>query len=346
MSLSVDTKFVYLISHRVRNFKQKNNHLWNFSCPICGDSLKNKSKARGYVFAKGNNLFYSCHNCGASTNLANLLKHIDATLHQEYILERYKSERVSTHSSIVNSIQPVKFQTTSKKHIFEFAEYCDVLPDDHYCIQYLKSRKIPKEHYVNLLFTDKYKDFIDNLIPDHGKEIVNDARLVIPFYDRNKELIAVSGRALETSDSKLRYITVRTDDSKEKLIYGLDRLDFNKEIIVVEGPIDSLFLDNSIASGDGNLALTAQRLIQLGAVKENIILVSDNEPRNREICSLIKKGIDADYRVVIWPNNVAQKDINDMIMAGRTQNQIQSIISNRSSKGAEALLMFNFWKKV
>ena len=57
MSLSVESKYIRLLSHRLRNFKQKKDYVWNFSCPICGDSKKNLLKARGYVYSKGNNLF-------------------------------------------------------------------------------------------------------------------------------------------------------------------------------------------------------------------------------------------------------------------------------------------------
>jgi len=344
MSLSVDVKYVYLISGRVRNFKQKNSYLWNFSCPICGDSQKNKSKARGFVYQKGGNLFYSCHNCGAGTNIANLLKHIDNNLYEEYIFERYKAGNVE-HVASIQKVESVKLDK-KQKQVFDHAEFCDKLPSVHLCIQYLIRRKIPVEHYSNLLFTDNYKKFMDALVPNHGKELLEDARLVIPFYDRYNDILAVTGRSLESGDSKLRYITIRTTDSEDKLIYGLERVNFNKTIRIVEGPIDSLFLDNCVASGDGNLMLAAKRMIELGANKDNLILISDNEPRNREICKLIDKSIKSDFKVVIWPDNIQQKDINDMILAGKPKRMLESIISNRTAKGAEAQLMFNFWKKV
>lgn len=344
MSLSVDVNFVHLISHRVRNFKQKNTYLWNFSCPICGDSQKNKSKARGFVYQKGGSLFYSCHNCGAGTNLANLLKHIDQTIYQEYIFEQYKNESPKQQIQPVR-VESIKLGVTDRQN-YDYAEYCHKLPADHFCIQYLKNRCIPEEHYHNLLYTDRYRDFVDILVPNHGKDFQNDKRLVIPFFDRYNQLIAVSGRAVEAADSKLRYITIRTTESDEKLLYGLDRVDFNKKVKVVEGPLDSLFLENCVASGDGNLMLAAKRLIDLGVDKENIILISDNEPRNKEICKLISKSIESGFRVVIWPNNIIQKDINDMIVAKKPKKTIESIISNRAVKEVEAQLMFNFWKKV
>ena len=100
MSLITDSKFLRLISSRLRNFKQKKDYLWNFSCPLCGDSKKNLSKARGYAFAKGVNLFYSCHNCGVGTNLANLKSQ----------LEKMYDASCTQHSALSTEINALKSQ--------------------------------------------------------------------------------------------------------------------------------------------------------------------------------------------------------------------------------------------
>lgn len=226
--LSIDSKYIRLVSFRLRNFKQKKDYLWNFSCPVCGDSQKNLRKARGYVFQKGTDLFYSCHNCGVGLSLGNLLKHIDPSIHKEYLMERYVSGKTNSRSvaNAVFDISPPKFDKVSKQKVFEHAEWINSLPEGHFCLEYVKNRQIPTKHYDKLLFTASYKKFCDSLMPNHGKQIVDDARLVIPFYDQYDELIAVSGRALETSDKTLRYITIRTNETINKLVYGLDRIDF------------------------------------------------------------------------------------------------------------------------
>lgn len=345
MSLYLDNKYVRLISSRLRNFKQKKDNLYQMSCPICGDSQTNKSKARGYVYARGNNLLYSCHNCGASIGIVNLLKYVDTLLYQEYILEKYKSGESNSKPQMVY-IEPLRFGKVSKQSTFEYAERCDTLSDKHFCIQYLNARKIPKKYFEQFFFTTQYKKFVDILIPDNGKTIVDDARLVIPFYDKNDELIAVSGRALVKSDAKLRYITIRTNNDENKLLYGLNRINFDEKIYIVEGPIDSLFLPNCVASGDGNLHVAAQRLIDLGAKKDNIILISDNESRNKEIVKLIGKSIDNGFKVVIWPENVIGKDINEMLLNGMTNQQLHKIIEDNEMSGIRAKLKYNFWKKV
>jgi transcription elongation factor Elf1 len=343
MSLIIDSKFVRLLSSRLRNFKQKKDYLWNFSCPFCGDSKKNLSKARGYVFAKGNNLFYGCHNCGVGTNVANLVKQVDSSLHQEYTLERYKEGKSNTSNfkATTLNISPPRFDKLAKQKVFEYSEWCDKLPSGHFCLTYLQKRHIPQEYHSKLLFTSKYKQFIDELVPNHGKELIDDARLIIPFYDVYNDLIAVSGRALENSDKTLRYITIRTVDSDSKLVYGMDMVDLNQTVKIVEGPIDSLFLSNCLASGDANLNLTAKNISAADKV-----LIFDNEPRNKQIVKMMHDAIKSDSCVVIWPDTIQAKDINEMVMSGISPNEIEKIISSNTFKGLRAQMRFVNWKKV
>ena len=344
MSLIIDSKYTKMISYRLRNFKQKKDYLFNFSCPFCGDSATNQRKARGYVYQKGNNLFYMCHNCSAGTNVGNLVKFVDPSLHKEYILERYKNgtQRTKNYKRKAIDIRPPKFDKVEKQKVFDHAEWCNQLPDNHWVIDYIKGRKIPKEHWGRLLFAPKYKQFIDNLVPNHEKQLLDDARLVIPFYDEYNNLIAVSGRALETGDKLIRYVTIRTVDSDKKLLYGLDRVDLSKTVKIVEGPLDSLFLSNCVASADANLFL-ASKSIECASK----VLVFDNEPRNKEVVKLIEDAVNSNQNVVIWPKKLSgKKDINDMILSGMTVNEIEKIISSNTFSGLEAKTNLVYWKKV
>ncbi len=341
--LHVDTKYVRLISGRLRNFKQKNTNLWNFSCPFCGDSQKNKTKARGYVFAKDTSLIYRCHNCGVSTNVGNLIKQVDPTMFKEYSLERYKESATghANNRSFAIDVPQTRFGKVQKQRVFEHAEWISQLPTGHFCLTYVAARKIPLKHYNKFMFTPNYEKFIKDLLPTIDKEISSDARLVIPYYNEFDELIAVTGRALENASERLRYVTVRMNDSKNKLIYGMDRVDLEKTVYIVEGQIDSLFLKNCIASGDSALGATANLFQAM-----NKILVFDNEPRNKEIVKLMENAIKSDHNVVIWPDNMPGKDINEMVMRGMDPLEIQSIIDSNTSRGLQAQLKFNYWKKV
>jgi transcription elongation factor Elf1 len=327
----------------LRNFKQKKDYLWNFSCPICGDSKKNLSKARGYVFQKGTNLFFNCHNCGVGTNLGNLIKQVDPSLHKEYVLERYKSGEsgFSNFKSPAFDIPAPRFDKVAKEKHFEHAEWVSKLPSGHFCIVYCTNRRFLSTMIDTLLFTPNYKKFCDALVPNHGKEITADARLVIPFYDKYNTLIGVSGRALENSDYKLRYVTLRTNESQDKLIYGMDKVNTNELVKIVEGPLDSMFLTNCVGSGDSALIQTA-KLIDA----ENKVLIFDNEPRNKEIVKLMDDAIKLGYNVVIWPDTMEQKDINEMVMAGFSPDEIERIISSNTFTGLRAQMKFISWKKI
>ena len=344
MSLITDSKYLKLISLRLRNFKQKNDYLWNFSCPYCGDSKKHHTKARGYVFQKSNNLFYRCHNCSIGTTVGNLIYHVDQSLHKEYTMERYTDGENgnSNYKKPTFDIPSPRFDKIDKQKVFEHAEFCDKLPQGHFCLTYLEKRKVPKEHLSRLLFTSHYKQFIDALVPNHGKQLVDDARLIIPYYNEYNDLIAVSGRALENSDKTLRYITIRTNENDNKLIYGLDRVDLSKPVKIVEGPLDSLFLDNCVASGDAHLTTVAK---SINAPKK--IIIFDNEPRNKEIVKMIEDAIKSNHNVVIWPNMLTgSKDINEIYLSGIPLDEIESIISRSTFSGLEAQTNFVFWKKI
>lgn len=342
MSLLIDQKYTQLISPRFEKFQRKSDYLYACRCPLCGDSKKNKSKMRGYIYRKGNDLFFKCHNCGAGTSLGNLIKQLDAGLYKEYVMERYKAGESGNNSfKQVTTIAPPRFDKLDTDITYQNAERCDKLPDNHFCIQYLKNRRIPQEYYKLLYYTDNYKQFVSEVYPQVDKEITADKRLVIPFYDQYNSLIALSGRALEVSDYKLRYVTLRTNESEDKLIYGLDRVNTNETVRIVEGPIDSLFLQNCVAAGDANLSLVAK---SISSGKK--VLIFDNEPRNKDIVRMMQDAIKLGHDIVIWPDTIEQKDINEMIMAGRTKDEIESIISSNTFSGLQAQTKFVFWKKV
>ena len=89
------------------------------------------------------------------------------------------------------------------------------------------------------------------------------------------------------------------DDEAPK-IYGLDKINKSKPIYIVEGPFDSLFLENSVAMAGSDLDPRTFGW-------SDYIWVYDNEPRNREIVNRISKSIDRGDKVVIWPHNLQQK---------------------------------------
>ena len=334
MSVFIDRTFLLRMSSKLGRFTQKKTDLYNFRCPICGDSEKNKTKSRGYIFRKQNGYFYMCHNCGISTTFYNFLKQVDENLLKEYQLERYKNPEGHTNH------EKVTFDEFKTKPVFKTSinlPSIESLPDEHHAKVYVKTRMIPEEQYSNLYFAEDFKKFVNELGIE--KELnEKDQRLIIPFYDQDKKLVAFQGRAL--GQSKLRYITVKLHEDNKK-VFGLERIDQDKTIYVVEGPIDSMFLENAVATADSNLQSITNVLD-----KTKVVLVFDNEPRNKDIVRQIEKAIDEHFSVVIWPPFIDSKDVNDMVLEGFSPDEIQDIISNNTFVNLRAKVEFINWKKV
>ncbi len=102
MSGYIDLNYISKIQPRLQQFKKKREYLFNFRCPVCGDSKKSKTKARAYLYRVKNDMFFKCHNCSASHNLANLIKLVDRPLYDQYILERYKGSKPSNDADLIN----------------------------------------------------------------------------------------------------------------------------------------------------------------------------------------------------------------------------------------------------
>jgi hypothetical protein len=339
--LYIDAKYVSLISYKLRNFKKKNDYYWNFSCPICGDSKKNPLKARGYVFKTDNRLVYKCHNCGVSTNVGNLLKQLDPILYNEYVLERYK-ENTSSHNDHVNITHIVpellKDPTLiSKDLIGAGAHSLALLSETHPAVEYVANRLIPKNRWKDIYFVSKFKEFVNKLKFQFPNTANDTPRLIIPFFDKDGKCIAFQGRAFGKEIPK--YVTIKLDEKQEK-IYGMDKLNPNNRIYVTEGPIDSMFIPNAIAVAGAGFDT---KFIQ--AIKDNATLIMDNEPRSKEITKFIEKLIDEEYSVCLWPDTIAEKDINEMILAGKSISQIMETINTNTFQGMEAKLKFTEWRK-
>jgi transcription elongation factor Elf1 len=333
--LWIDIKYASLLSARLDRFKVKNNNPYTatFRCPLCGDSDKNKTKTRGYLFIAYQKLRMKCHNCGASYNFNNFLEKLDGELFSQYTYERYKANNPHEEREIVpDSTAP--FETPDPRLIDGILDRLDTLSVDHPARAYCVSRMIPDAALSRLYYIDDVSKI--GQLKDSYKEKISgtEARLVFPFYNRLGLLNGLTMRAL--GDHKLRYVTIRLNEN-EPMIYNLDAIDFLEQVYCVEGPIDSLFLPNCVAIGGSDMRSIRKML------PKSTIYVFDNQPRNKEICALINKQILSGYRVCLFPDNIEEKDINEMVMAG---HNVRDIIYNNSFSGLEAELKFAKWRKV
>ena len=319
----VDSKFIGLVSSRLQKFKKVKADLYNFRCPICGDSQKNKSKTRGYLYSVKADMNFRCHNCGASMTLSNFLKTLDPVIHKQYVFERFKGG----HTGRGTVVEEPKFNFKPP----QFAPKVDLPRASEIPIakQYLEKRKIDSNKFY---YTDAFKRWVNTLVPKFDDIKYDEPRIIIPLIYKN-QLIGLQGRSL--GPNSVKYITIMLHDDAPK-VYGFDNIDDKKPIYIVEGPFDSTFLDNSIAMVGADL--------DIGSFGwSNYIWVFDNEPRSREITNRISKTIGRGDKVIIWPSNVQEKDINDMVMGG---HDVMSMLESNTYSGLEANLKFNTWKRI
>ncbi len=319
----VDSKFIGLVSSKLQKFKRVKADLYNFRCPICGDSKKNKSKTRGYIYAVKANTNFKCHNCGASMSLNNFLKQVDPAVHKQYVMEKFKEGHTGRNFVVDEPI--IKFETPKFKKKLKLPK----ASEHPRPAGYLTARQLdPSKFY----YAEKFKEFVNSLKPTFDDVNHDEERIIIPLY-YEKNLIGLQGRSIKPNPVK--YITVMLDDDAPKL-YGLDDVDKTKKVFITEGPFDSTFIRNSIAMCGADADVSKWGI-------SDPVWIYDNEPRNREITNRISKTIDAGHSVVIWPNGIDDKDINDMVMSGL---DVQSVIESNTYSGLEAKLKFNTWKKI
>ena len=321
----IDSKYIGLVSSRLQKFKRVKANLYNFRCPICGDSKKHKNKARGYFYQVKTNTNFKCHNCGASLSLNNFLKQIDSTLHKQYTLEKFKEGHAGGRNFVV---EEPKFEF--KQPVFRKGLDLPKASDVTVAKEYLEKRKLdPSKFY----FTNKFKQWTNTQKKTFDTIGRDESRIIIPMYDENRNLIGFQGRSL--GPNSVKYITVMINDDAPK-IYGLDTIETEKPIYILEGPFDSTLVENSVAMCGSD--------IDIGSFGwSDYIWVFDNEPRNREIVNRISKTIDRGDKIVIWPSTVTEKDVNDMTMGG---HNVMNLLESNTYSGLKAKIKFNNWKKI
>jgi hypothetical protein len=331
MSSYIDLKFINEVSARLAQFKKKSDYLYNFRCPYCGDSQKSKTKARAYLYRVKNDMFFKCHNCSEGHSLSNFLKYLDPKKYEEYLLERYKGSAPSTAKPEFDDFVPHFEEKDFLKGLTKVSE----LAEDHPVSQYVQKRKIPKEYYDKLFISNTFMAFVNECKPNTFPHTRGEhPRLIIPFYDVQGKAFAFQGRAFGNEQPK--YLTIKLDESKQK-VYGLDTVNLQDQIFIVEGPIDSMFIDNCLAAGGADLTLQTP--------VEQVTYVFDNEPRNKEIVNRMYDVIDKGYNVVVWPEDLQLKDVNDLIISGMTKIQVKNLISKHTYSGLQALTNMTNYRK-
>ena len=265
-------------------------------------------------------------------SLNNFIKEIDTVLHKQYSMEKFKEGHAGGRNFVVDD---PKF--TFEVPTFKTQISLPLCSEVHSAKRYLESRRIdPTKFY----YAEKFKKFVNTYWescragdePPFQSTQRDEERIIIPlFYEKN--LVGIQGRSLVPSPVK--YITSIFYDDAPK-IYGLDNIHRDESVFITEGPFDSTFIRNSIAMCGADADVGKWGI-------SDPVWVYDNEPRSKEIVSRVERTIASGAKVVIWPTNIHQKDINDMVLAG---HDVQSMLELNVYSGLKANLQFNTWKRI
>jgi hypothetical protein len=333
----IDVKYITLLSNNLHQFKQKNN-VYNFRCPYCGDSQKNKFKARGYLYNKKGEYIYYCHNCGASKSFDKFIQDNAPQLYKEYKLETMKEAGNLKSPDHIDIIIP-KIKSTFPSYLrsgspLRKLKKISQLKWDHPAKEYISKRSIPNLYHSKLFYCPKFYQWTNSIIPNKFKKVTKDEpRLIIPFIDEQKQFFGYQGRSFQ-QDSQYRYITIMLDESKPK-VFGLDSVDVGKTVYITEGPLDSCFVNNCIAMAGSDIQIKF----------DDVVMIYDNEPRSIQIVKKMQKAINKQNKIVVWPTNLVYKDINDMIISGYSEADIELLIDQNTYSDLQADMALVNWKR-
>lgn len=347
MSLYLDHMFIGRMSFSLPRFKWIKSNVARFRCPYCGDSKKSTVKARGYFFTNEtkDGYTFNCKNCGESRNLYGFLEEQDQTLWKEYIVERLKERAgVSDPRPTASSAPPEQgymaklvAATMEYRDPLEGLERLSDLPQEHPAVRYMLSRKFTPVMLERLFYASDFRTVSMGVDPTLKEEqIPADKRIIIPFYHSDGKLKCIQGRAMDKN--AMRYITVKTNEDVDK-IFGLERLNPDRVHLVFEGPFDSMFFPNALATCDSSLTKYDHK---------NAIYAWDNQPRNPELVKQVERAVKEGRRVVIWGEDCPfeGKDPNAMVENGANPREILAWIASHTYNGLRASLEFGKWRKL
>jgi len=227
--IALERQIISVLTSNLTPYSSGKNY-YNFRCNVCGDSKKNKMKRRGYLIRKRDKPWYFyCHNCQISMSAIKWLKEYFPLNYREYIKEILSSKKESI-------IKPILVKHINQENISEKDEIKFFIP-------ILKGK--------GELFDSAIKLCEKRLIPENvWKEwfvAINGKyryRLIIPFKNNKNKIYYWQGLKLKNYLNP-KYLSRLGENLNS--IYNFYNIDRNKPVQIVEGVIDSLFLENSIA---------------------------------------------------------------------------------------------------
>lgn len=314
-----------------------NSKGFNFRCVVCGDSKKSKSKKRGWVLFDVDKTTYFCFNCDTPhVSFVKFIKEKYPLLHEKYFSTTLDNVNFKKKHDYDIEVKIIENKNTKFDELEDLSDV--ILPHSFNILDenvqgiiksklqiealiLVKKRKIPREIYKDFLVC-----YEENKKEDHDFS----ERIIIPYYV-NDLLYCFQGRALR--DRYPKYLTFNKENIKIYNYYGID---VTKDVCIFEGPIDSGFVYNSIATS-GTIKLGGEQFLEIKKKFPNRIWCFDNDEAGyKQTIKFSKAG----ERVFLWPKKFKKfKDINDLVIGYKkelSKAKIYAFIQNNSFGSLEA----------
>ena len=333
----IEEEYLRRVSYKLRNFTSKGNHKYIFSCPICGDSKTKRTKARGCAKDYGGKLMISCLNCSHTfKTFPKFLEQLDSLMYKDFVMDSFANKMVK---------EVVKFEEGDYFKVLETRKYRPNIFSSLTELKYLPDDNLGKKTALDrmLPITEREMYYVENFIEwtkghtDKFRTVTGDIhpRIIFPFKARDGHYIGYTARSLKGEEPK--YFRIFIDDEEKEKFYGIDLLDETKQVYVLEGEIDSMFIPNAIAVSNGKLDTY---------LNKDAIYLPDADKRNPHIVKGISKLLDRGLKVCLLPDDAPGKDINEIIKSGYSIDKLMNMVHNNVYQGLVGKMKFSTWSKV
>jgi hypothetical protein len=314
-------KYINIVLNTYFNNNVIKSNGYNFRCNICGDSKHSSKKRRGWILKDKTPWMYYCHNCGSTLTVSKWLKNYFPDVYRGYIKEKLVYRNISKTINTLNIPKNTKPVKKEYKNIPK--EFISITSDSIYAkkaVELCCKRNIPKHIWQTWYVA------IDG-------EYVN--RMIIPFFDNDLRLYYFQARSLNSKTDN-KYINMPTN--RDNAIYNYYNINRNLPVIITEGVIDSLFIENSISVLSTKWPDEVQ--VKINQLKSYFLLDNDNDGKQKMNKLLYNK-----HNVFMWKkfmkhyNIPYQKkwDINDICLYlkkdGFTFNELKIFFTNSIVQG-------------
>lgn len=337
--LHVDLQWLNRISVNLQRFRKIKTDTYNCRCNVCGDSKISERKTRLYFYVKKGQMNVMCQNCNYSHSFYKYMKDNFGSYFEDYrretMFDTFTVRKVRQDIVTLTECNAKKPDVLMMiKDIGNHATPLLSLDEKHPARAMLTDRAFTDKELKRLWYTDNFKDFASLINAEATEKLMkSEPRIIIPFVNYKGEIEMIQGRSI--GPSKIKYVSIKAHNDIDK-VFGMYEADEANTVYCVEGPFDSLFVDNCVASCDANLTRV-----------DADVYVWDNQPRNKDVIKYMQSAIDAGKSIVIWPTSPDKKqDINDLIQAGVSRELLMKVIRQSTYKGISAKLKFTQWKRI